>query len=186
MKQMGTENPDLSNKEGESGEEEMNDNVFSKRGYCCFWMPCWGPDGSTTIGSEWWERIRTAEKEERWWSKGWKAWKRLREWSEIVAGPRWKTFIRRFNKNRSGGAGKQGKFQYDPLSYALNFDEGPGQNGNSDDDYVHRDFSCRFASIPNMISKPRPSIEGHKYFSEEREHFSCLEHPPGKCDIPGI
>lgn len=73
------------------------------------------------------------------------AFKKVREWSELVAGPKWKTFIRRCSKNRP----KPGKFQYDPLSYALNFDEGHGQNGNlEDEDRVFRDFSSRYASIP--------------------------------------
>ncbi|KAA8548074.1 hypothetical protein F0562_004665 [Nyssa sinensis] len=34
------------------------------------------------------------------------------------------------------GGGRHGKFHYDPLSYALNFDDGPGQNGNLDEDYA--------------------------------------------------
>ncbi|KAK9271766.1 hypothetical protein L1049_002129 [Liquidambar formosana] len=134
----GTESPD-----------EMPDVVFAERG-CCFWVPYLGSGRSSNVGSVWWERIRTAEKEERWWSRGWKALKKLREWSEIVAGPRWKTFIRRFNRNRQSGGGgvKHGKFHYDPLSYALNFDEGMGQNGHLDEDYVKRDFSSRYTSIP--------------------------------------
>lgn len=69
---------------------------------------------------------------------------KAREWSEIVAGPRWKTFIRRFRKR---GGGRQGKFQYDPLSYALNFDEGHGQDGNLEEaEYGSRDFSARFVT----------------------------------------
>jgi len=73
---------------------------------------------------------------------------KLREWSEIVAGPKWKTFIRRFNRSKSGG--RQSKYQYDPLSYALNFDEGPGKNGNSeeDDEFRFRNFSARYATVP--------------------------------------
>lgn len=69
---------------------------------------------------------------------------KVREWSELVAGPKWKTFIRRFNKNRS----KTNKFNYDPMSYSLNFDDGPGVNDQSEDDSLFRDFSSRFASIP--------------------------------------
>uniref|UniRef100_A0A5B7BUC9 NHL domain-containing protein n=1 Tax=Davidia involucrata TaxID=16924 RepID=A0A5B7BUC9_DAVIN len=130
-------------------EDEMQEIAFAKRG-CCFWIPCIGvgaaersPSTAGSTSSTWWERIRTAEKEESWcwWSNGWK---NVKVWSELVAGPRWKTFIRRFNKNRVGG----GKFHYDPLSYALNFDDGPGQNGHLDEDYAYRDFSIRYASIP--------------------------------------
>lgn len=52
---------------------------------------------------------------------------KVREWSELVAGPRWKTFIRRFRRGptRHGSGGGVGrKLNYDALNYALNFDEG--------------------------------------------------------------
>ncbi|KAE8698449.1 hypothetical protein F3Y22_tig00110597pilonHSYRG00224 [Hibiscus syriacus] len=47
--------------------------------------------------------------------------KKLKEISEVLAGPRWKNFIRRFspygiNKKR------RSQFHYDPQSYQLNFD----------------------------------------------------------------
>lgn len=114
---------------------------------CCFCIPA---------SSAWWERMRANQNNDSWWSRGFKAFYKLREWSEIVAGPRWKTFIRRFNRNRSGGGGSSGagrhhgKFQYDPLSYALNFDEGK----EDEDDEVggFRDFSTRFASLPPVRS----------------------------------
>jgi len=107
----------------------------------------------------WWQRVRSNQVgEDRWWFRGLVALKKLREVSEIVAGPRWKTFIRRFNRSRSGGgsaAGRHGgKFQYDPLSYALNFDEGPGQNGDfdADEDYtLFRNFSSRYVSAPSHV-----------------------------------
>ncbi|KAL5561437.1 hypothetical protein UlMin_031184 [Ulmus minor] len=51
--------------------------------------------------------------------------KKVKEFSEVVAGPKWKNLIRRIggycngkNKHRISG------FQYDPQSYALNFDGG--------------------------------------------------------------
>ncbi|VVA16933.1 PREDICTED: unknown [Prunus dulcis] len=114
---------------------------------CCFCIPA---------SSAWWERMRANQNNDRWWSRGFKAFYKLREWSEIVAGPRWKTFIRRFNRNRSGGGGSSGagrhhgKFQYDPLSYALNFDE--GKEDEDDEDGGFRDFSTRFASLPPVRS----------------------------------
>lgn len=97
---------------------------------------------------------------DQWWHRGFRAFKKLREWSEIVAGPKWKTFIRRFNRNRSGGGGggRHGKFQYDPLSYSLNFDEGPGYNGNNVDDEDFsgfRNFSTRFASSSSVSVQPK-------------------------------
>jgi hypothetical protein len=78
---------------------------------------------------------------------------KIREWSELVAGPRWKTFIRRFNRNARFGSGGPAarvgstRFQYDPLSYAMNFDEGHGAS--PEGDFTgYRDFSTRFAILP--------------------------------------
>ncbi|KAF7137791.1 hypothetical protein RHSIM_Rhsim07G0111700 [Rhododendron simsii] len=67
-----------------------------------------------------WERISNSSLEEEenvWWLS---TFKKLREWLELVAGPRWKTFIWQFNKSRGSCCGMwNGKlFQYDPLSYA--------------------------------------------------------------------
>ncbi|KAK2994091.1 hypothetical protein RJ640_024355 [Escallonia rubra] len=144
---MATEpTPEVSPKHDSESNEEMQDIAFEKRG-CCFWMPCFESERSSAVRSSWWERIAAAEKEEGggggcWWGRGLKALKKVREWSELVAGPKWKTFIRRFNKNRV----RQGKFQYDPLSYSLNFDE--GQNDHVEDERAFRDFSSRYASVP--------------------------------------
>lgn len=100
-----------------------------------------------------WERVRSASFSQshdtigsgnRWWSRPIRVLKKLREWSEIVAGPKWKTFIRRFNRHRSSK--RMAKYQYDPLSYALNFDEGHGQSGDCDDDGF-RNFSTRYAAV---------------------------------------
>ncbi|PHT88159.1 hypothetical protein T459_10265 [Capsicum annuum] len=112
--------------------DDASEKLFQKR-RCCSFFP-----SSGGVSLKWWRK-----KEGSVWAKGINALKKLREWSEIVAGPRWKTFIRRFNRNKNG---TQGKFQYDPLSYALNFDE--GNNGEEDNEYGLRDFSTRYASIP--------------------------------------
>ncbi|PON52036.1 NHL domain protein [Trema orientale] len=129
--------------------DDVSELMFARRGCCYSWIPCFGSDRSSASGSVWWQRMRPAENDDPWWSRGWK---KVREWSEIVAGPKWKTFIRRFNKNRSHSGYRQtAKFNYDEFSYALNFDEGPGQNGHFDDDeedILGRDFSSRFASVP--------------------------------------
>ncbi|XVF60350.1 hypothetical protein PTKIN_Ptkin08bG0037900 [Pterospermum kingtungense] len=133
---------------------------FSNRG-CCFWMRC-----GSAFRSIWWQRIAADDtssaaawsttnksyKESRWT----RAWKKVRETSELVAGPKWKTFIRRFNKNRAGN--RERKFQYDPLSYARNFDEGPGRNS-FDEDSMNRIFSFRYASL--LVSS-NPSMDFDK------------------------
>lgn len=131
---------------------------FSSKSRCCAFFPCFGTQPSPARSSglsgsasspSMWERLQqTAEIESKWWNGPLKGLKKIREWSEIIAGPKWKTFIRRFNRAGKGAPGS-GKFQYDPLSYALNFDDGPGQNGHLGDDGYFPDFSSRFASIPN-------------------------------------
>ncbi|KAJ1418219.1 hypothetical protein SESBI_15960 [Sesbania bispinosa] len=146
------------------GEERSNSLLANTR--CSFCFPCcFGSRHSTTVGIAWWERVRaatswsesrseahpiTGSAGDRWWMRGFM---RVREWSEIVAGPRWKTFIRRFNRNRSGGFRHVGKYQYDPLSYALNFDEGPGQNGDFEDGSYDgfRNFSTRYAAAATPL-----------------------------------
>lgn len=120
------------------------DEAFARRG-CCFWgrpprVPEFDDDEGPCSVAAFWERIAASGDEKPWWVRGWK---RLREWSEVAAGPRWKTFIRRLSRNRGG---KGGKFRYDQLSYALNFDE--GQDDDFDVDSMWRNFSSRYASIP--------------------------------------
>ncbi|XP_058112221.1 uncharacterized protein LOC131255494 [Magnolia sinica] len=141
-------NPNLDQK-GEDLEDDMAaDLIFTKR-RCCFCIPCFRSDrANSTIGSEsaFWKQSWTDEIEGRWW-KGWNALKKVKEWSEIVAGPRWKTFIRRFNRKGS----RCGKYQYDPLSYALNFDEGHGQNGHLEGEHGYRDFSTRYAAAKSSM-----------------------------------
>ncbi|KAL4584953.1 hypothetical protein LXL04_009566 [Taraxacum kok-saghyz] len=105
-----------------------------------------------------WRKVPSSEEDEEYnsnrtlWSRGVAALKKIREWSEIVAGPKWKTFIRRFNHSKSSGK-QSSKFQYDPLSYALNFDQGPLQNGDpeTENEYMIRNFSSRYAMPPSTI-----------------------------------
>ncbi|XP_010524310.1 PREDICTED: uncharacterized protein LOC104802406 [Tarenaya hassleriana] len=144
--------------------DDMHEAMFAKRG-CCFMLPCLGSSQPSAAGSVWWQRIRTVDKceaEERWW---YRRWRKTREWSELVAGPRWKTFIRRFGRHRGscGGGGisarqDHGTFQYDPFSYSLNFDDG-GQNGHFDDGFPYRDFSARFTGPPSLPVSTKCSID---------------------------
>ncbi|KAK7389042.1 hypothetical protein VNO78_23874 [Psophocarpus tetragonolobus] len=117
--------------------------------------------------SSWWERVRSTtlsnsnppSSGERWWARGLRALKKIREWSEIVAGPRWKTFIRRFNRNRASKRIPIPKYQYDPLSYALNFDD--GHNGDFNDDAALRNFSTRYAAVNVKSLSPKARDSDH-------------------------
>uniref|UniRef100_A0A0D3AYF6 Uncharacterized protein n=1 Tax=Brassica oleracea var. oleracea TaxID=109376 RepID=A0A0D3AYF6_BRAOL len=141
---------------------------------CCSCFPSFRSRSSPALGYSSWGRIRTADDnnnhgpdEPRWWKR---AALKVREWSEIAAGPRWKTFIRRFNRDprrgRDWDAGE--KFQYDPLSYALNFDD------DDEDEYVglggFRSFSTRYASVPVQSGKAPtvspPRKEAHRVNSQ--------------------
>ncbi|CAK8563524.1 unnamed protein product [Lathyrus sativus] len=67
--------------------------------------------------------------------------KKMKETSEVIAGPKWKTFIRKI----SGYGKKQqkNKFQYDEHSYALNFNSGAQSE---DEEYLPPSFSTRFSN----------------------------------------
>ncbi|XP_027368783.1 uncharacterized protein LOC113874768 [Abrus precatorius] len=66
--------------------------------------------------------------------------KKVKEVSEVIAGPKWKTFIRKI----SGYGKKQqrNRFMYDEHSYALNFNSG----AQSEDEGMPHSFSSRFAA----------------------------------------
>ncbi|MCE5165912.1 hypothetical protein HAX54_013118 [Datura stramonium] len=68
--------------------------------------------------------------------------KELKEYSELVAGPKWKNLVRKIGKycNPKKSSAKT-QFQYDSDSYALNFDD-----AGEDDDGLLRNFSSRFAA----------------------------------------
>ncbi|CAL5327232.1 hypothetical protein CsSME_00006906 [Camellia sinensis var. sinensis] len=142
---MATEDREFSHNHAESS-EDMAEMLFPRK-RCCFCIPCFGSTRSAAVGRTWWQKVRMAENEEGWLSRGIAALMKVREWSEIVAGPRWKTFIRRFNRNKSGGS-KHANFQYDPLSYALNFDDGSAQIADLEDEHGFPNFSSRYAAIP--------------------------------------
>ncbi|KAK4804424.1 hypothetical protein SAY86_004241 [Trapa natans] len=115
------------------------------------------PRSSSPRGPSLWERVGSGELDDRWWVRGLRALKKVREWSEIVAGPRWKTFIRRFSRTRGGAGGppqRYGRFHYDPLGYSLNFDDGPNSAELEDDedkpDGFVRNFSARYAVVPGQ------------------------------------
>ncbi|KAI5407036.1 uncharacterized protein LOC127083605 [Lathyrus oleraceus] len=139
-----------------SGEETTPTTRSASCFPCCFTY-----HRSTADDLPWWERVRNTSL-----SRGFM---KIREWSEIVAGPRWKTFIRRFNRNKTGAGGYRhaGKYQYDPLSYALNFDE--GHNGDLEDESPDEfpKFSDRYATAP--LYKPASTDSEQNVVVSSRE-----------------
>ncbi|KAL0735868.1 hypothetical protein Bca4012_012078 [Brassica carinata] len=147
--------------------DDMHEAMFAKRG-CCFLLPCLGssqPSGPG--GNVWWQRIRTVDKlepDERWWISGWN---KMREWSEILAGPKWKTFIRRVGRSNLCGCGGDGGsssrpdqvgFRYDSSSYSLNFDDGK-QMGHFEDEFPYRDYSMRFTAPGSLPVSTKCSVD---------------------------
>ncbi|CAH1424660.1 unnamed protein product [Lactuca virosa] len=140
-------------------DEELIEEVSFPQRRCCFWMPCIHCDRFTfSVEPNWW--LGTADDGKAdgnpWWSKGLSQFKKIKEWSVLVAVPKLKTFIRRFNKQRRPHA----KFQYDRASYLLNFDEGPGHL--EDDDWLNHNFSTRYSVVsgkPSMdLGENRPAF----------------------------
>ncbi|KAE8660815.1 hypothetical protein F3Y22_tig00116951pilonHSYRG00892 [Hibiscus syriacus] len=135
--------------------DDTTSNSLVRNTRCCFCFPCFSYRRTPSVGIAFWQRISSTSSQVQpgtgFWIRSFTVFQKVREWSEIVAGPRWKNFIRRFNRNKSGSGGRHGQFRYDPLSYALNFDEGQGQIGDSEDvDNVYggfRSFSVRYASV---------------------------------------
>lgn len=131
--------------------DPMSDHPSSAFSTCCFCFLRFHARASPPAsGSSFWERVGSAGHGEGWWARGLRSLRKVREWSEIAAGPKWKTFIRRFNRK----AHRHGRFNYDALDYARNFDE--GQNGDVDEEEGEegagfRNFSARFASLPGSI-----------------------------------
>eukprot|EP01018_Ginkgo_biloba_P039961 Gb_19815 [translate_table: standard] len=127
---------------------------------------CFGADDSvgerSLLRPSWFQRSKrslsigdwaaVAESEGNWWQKGWTSVRQAGEWTESMiddAGSccggraKWKHFLRRFKKDgKTICQSRPARFQYDPLSYALNFDQGP----RSAAEYPYQDFSARFSA----------------------------------------
>ncbi|XP_066366729.1 uncharacterized protein [Miscanthus floridulus] len=138
-----------------TGMDEAEAAFFVRRGRrcCCFPWPASSHqqvDGAAVAA------------EETWWQRAVDAVLKVREWSELVGGPRWKTFIRRFG--RSGTPTRPHrhfsgcKLNYDALSYVLNFNEGHGAS--PEGDYIgYRDFSTCFVG-PSASAKSSMDLTG--------------------------
>ncbi|GMI88482.1 hypothetical protein HRI_002517500 [Hibiscus trionum] len=128
-------------RDDEHGQDDFDD-AFPSSGCGCIGQLCWWRRNSHGyIMQAPAEGVRS----ESWLKR--KA-KKLKEMSEVLAGPRWKNFIRRFS---SYGINKKRRsmmmqFQYDPQSYQLNFDQSREAGAG------FPDFSARFAA-PAPIHK---------------------------------
>ncbi|XP_062228564.1 uncharacterized protein LOC133926574 [Phragmites australis] len=177
--------------EAEAGLDDADAVFVSRRGHrCCgcFWAPPWPSSSSSSPqarnADEWWHGVGEGGAARlRWWRRGVDALMKVREWSELVAGPRWKTFIRRFRRSpRHGGAGGGGggrTLNYDPLSYALNFDEGHGAS--SEGDHAgYRDFSARFVAPPGSAKSSMDLCgrDAPQPFHHHHHHPQPLPHSP--------
>ncbi|CAI9097464.1 OLC1v1033897C1 [Oldenlandia corymbosa var. corymbosa] len=78
--------------------------------------------------------------------------KKLKEFSELVAGPKWKNFIRKFGKNSKPKKFTRTEYMYSPNSYALNFAD---TRFEEEEDDLFVSFSTRF-SAPLSAEKQRP------------------------------
>ncbi|OIV98492.1 hypothetical protein TanjilG_18776 [Lupinus angustifolius] len=78
--------------------------------------------------------------------------RKIKEASEVIAGPKWKTFIRKMSCY--GKKIQKNRFQYDQRSYALNFN---ADHGEDDQDVIARSFSIRFiAPFPPGRTQTEP------------------------------
>ncbi|KAK7347163.1 hypothetical protein VNO80_21690 [Phaseolus coccineus] len=68
--------------------------------------------------------------------------RKAKEASEVIAGPKWKTFIRKISGYGKKMKQQRNRFQYDEQSYNLNFNSG----AQSEDEAMPYSFSARFAA----------------------------------------
>ncbi|CAI9765778.1 unnamed protein product [Fraxinus pennsylvanica] len=132
----------ISKREHEADDDNDVNDVYEETpsaGGCAFFRSfCFGWNGEN--GGEESQLLQGGEVEKEIWLV--KKLKKLKEFSEVVAGPKWKNFIRKIGKLCKPKKSKT-QFQYSPESYALNF------NGDDDDDeedcHLVHSFSTRFA-----------------------------------------
>ncbi|KAI8020989.1 hypothetical protein LOK49_LG03G01610 [Camellia lanceoleosa] len=102
-------------------EQEGNDDyeeTFSARGCSCFRLFCFERRQSNGWESNRLLQQHNGEHKETWLANMLRP---VKESSEMLAGPKWKNFIRRVGKYFGK---RKTQFRYDSHSYALNFDDG--------------------------------------------------------------
>ncbi|KAI4365879.1 hypothetical protein MLD38_021825 [Melastoma candidum] len=123
-----------------------------------FSLPCFHHSrairSTSSSSSYFWDRIGSSHYDNRWWAPGLRVIKKIREWSELIAGPKWKTFIRRIRRKgcwnpgaivgSPDGGGGGGKLNYDLVNYSLNFDECHGNLDDEDEFRRLRSFAVAY------------------------------------------
>ncbi|KAH6779305.1 hypothetical protein C2S52_010542 [Perilla frutescens var. hirtella] len=126
----------------DGGDDDYDNGTAVGSGCGCFRRFCFGQDGDESRSSLLREKEEGGALQEESWLVA--QLKNLREFSELVAGPKWKNLIRKMG--RICNPRKQNKtaahFQYSPESYALNFSGGADHE--EDGELLHS-FSTRFA-----------------------------------------
>ncbi|XP_010244781.1 PREDICTED: uncharacterized protein LOC104588516 [Nelumbo nucifera] len=140
--------PDFGSIAPESKEEqEVEDYEYFGSGGCACFRLCFRWRRSNKAESSYLlQRQQQGENTESWWMKTVKA---VKEMTELLAGPKWKNFIRRFSGHRK----RRTMFQYDSYSYALNFE-------NEDE---HLDFSMRFANPTGVSANNAETSNGARF-----------------------
>ncbi|XP_059638112.1 uncharacterized protein LOC132280024 [Cornus florida] len=82
--------------------------------------------------------------------------KKAKEVSEQLAGPKWKNLVRKISKYFNNKKSKT-QFQYDPNSYALNFDDHRVNNVEEEDASLLA-FSSRFATPFSATQERQPRL----------------------------
>lgn len=114
----------------------------------CFGFPCFGQTSRKGRDADHLLEENPNQADSWWLGKA----NKVREWSEVVVGPKWKNFIRKigsWTNSQKRRRCNKGRFQYDSLDYALNFDQHQG-----DPDHLPYTFSARFTA-PRAATTPQ-------------------------------
>ncbi|CAA2972152.1 uncharacterized protein LOC111387520 [Olea europaea var. sylvestris] len=135
---ISTYSPIIEREHEADDDNDVNKETPSAGGCAFFRSLCFGWNGENEGDES--HLLQGGEVEKETWLV--KKLKKLKEFSEVVAGPKWKNFIRKIGKLCNAKKSKT-QFQYSPESYALNFN---GEDDDDEEDYhlVHS-FSARFA-----------------------------------------
>lgn len=124
--------------EEREGNDQEFDDIASSSGYCC----CFGIGGWRKTNHESKYLLQETNNGHEQYKESWyvNKLKKLKEYSEVVAGPKWKNFVRKIGKYLKPKKSRT-QSMYSPQSYALNFDDAEEQ-----EDDLFASFSSRFSA----------------------------------------